>query len=278
MSGAGDNALRPSRHGESDEKSEASETEIDQGTARRSAHKPPRRSPKSAKSLHDVRLPNEGRQYRAARDELLRAEMDLRAQVERVATLRRKLPAGGEVPQDYAFEEVPGPLASDGPAHTVKLSDLFDKHPTLVAYSFMYGPRMNKPCPMCTSMLDSLNGAAHHLRERVGLVVIAKSPIDRIRAFARERGWQHLRLLSSAGNSYNRDYQGESADGAQMPMLNVFVRHDGKVHHFWSSEMMFPPPARGQNHRHVDMIWPLWNVLDLTPQGRGSDWFPKLSY
>jgi predicted dithiol-disulfide oxidoreductase (DUF899 family) len=160
-------------------------------TARRSAHKPPRRSPKSAKSLHDVRLPNEGRQYRAARDELLRAEMDLRAQVERVATLRRKLPAGGEVPQDYVFEEVPGPLASDGPAHTVKLSDLFDKHPTLVAYSFMYGPRMDKPCPMCTAMLDSLNGAAHHLRERVGLAVIAKSPIDRIRAFARERGWQH---------------------------------------------------------------------------------------
>jgi predicted dithiol-disulfide oxidoreductase (DUF899 family) len=169
-------------------------------------------------------------------------------------------------------------VANDGSVRTIKLSELFGKHDTLVAYNFMYGPRMDKACPMCTSLLDSLDGSAHHLREQVGLVVVAKSSIDRIRAFARERGWRHLRLASSAGNSYNRDYQGEGADGSQMPMLNVFVRRNGKIHHFWSSEMLFPPPGRGQNHRHVDMIWPLWNVLDVTPGGRGSDWYPKLSY
>jgi predicted dithiol-disulfide oxidoreductase (DUF899 family) len=247
-------------------------------TKRRSAHKPIRRAAGAAKPLHDVRFPNEGTKYRAARNALLRAEMDLRAQVERVAALRRKLPAGGAVAENYVFEEVTGALADDGPARSVKMSDLFGNHPVLVAYSFMYGPRMPKACPMCTSMLDSLNGAARHLGERAGLAVIAKSPIDRIRAFARERGWNHLRLLSSAGNSYNRDYQGESADGSQMPMLNVFVRRNGTIHHFWSSEMVFPPPGRGQNHRHVDMIWPLWNVLDLTPEGRGSDWYPQLSY
>jgi predicted dithiol-disulfide oxidoreductase (DUF899 family) len=238
-------------------------------TARRSARKPVRRAMRSTKPLHEVRFPNESAKYRAKRNELLRAEMDLRTHVERVAALRRKLPLGGEVRDDYVFE------GADG---SVKLSDLFGKHDTLVLYNFMYGPRMKDACPMCTSMLDSLNGAAAHLTQRVGLAVVAKSPIARIQDFARERGWDQLRLVSSADNSYNRDYQGETADGNQMPMLNVFTLRNGRIHHVWSSEMLFPPPGRGQNHRHVDMIWPLWNVLDLTPDGRGSDWYPRLSY
>jgi predicted dithiol-disulfide oxidoreductase (DUF899 family) len=238
-------------------------------TARRSARKPVRRAMRSSKPLHGVQFPNEGVKYRAKRNELLRAEMDLRTHVERVAALRRKLPLGGEVREDYVFE------GADGP---VKLSELFGKHDTLVLYNFMYGPRMKEACPMCTAMLDSLNGAAEHLGQRVGRAVVAKSPIDRIQDFARERSWDQVQLVSSADNSYNRDYQGETADGNQMPMLNVFTRRNGKINHFWSSEMLFPPAVRGQHSRHVDMIWPLWNVLDLVPAGRGSDWYPRLSY
>ena len=131
---------------------------------------------------------------------------------------------------------------------------------------------------MCTAMLDSLDGAAEHLGQRVGVAVVAKSPIDRIQHFAHERSWDQMRLVSSADNSFNRDYQGETANGDQMPMLHVFTRRNGKIHHFWGSEMLFPSAMRGQNSRHIDMIWPLWNVLDLVPAGRGSDWYPRLSY
>jgi len=238
-------------------------------TVRRSARKPVRRAVRSSKPLHGVEFPNESVKYRAKRNELLRAEMDLRTHVERVAALRRKLPLGGEVREDYLFE------GADGP---VKLSELFGKHDTLVLYNFMYGPRMKEACPMCTAMLDSLDGAAEHLGQRVGVAVVAKSPIERIQNFARERGWDQMRLVSSADNSFNRDYQGETANGDQMPMLHVFTRRNGKIHHFWGSEMLFPSAMRGQNSRHIDMIWPLWNVLDLVPAGRGSDWIPSLSY
>ena len=238
-------------------------------TVRRSARKPVRRAVRSSKPLHGVEFPNESVKYRAKRNELLRAEMDLRTHVERVAALRRKLPLGGEVREDYLFE------GADGP---VKLSELFGKHDTLVLYNYIYGPRMKEACPMCTAMLDSLDGAAEHLGQRVGVAVVAKSPIERIQNFARERGWDQMRLVSSADNSFNRDYQGETANGDQMPMLHVFTRRNGKIHHFWGSEMLFPSAMRGQNSRHIDMIWPLWNVLDLVPAGRGSDWIPSLSY
>jgi predicted dithiol-disulfide oxidoreductase (DUF899 family) len=142
----------------------------------------------------------------------------------------------------------------------------------------MYGPAMAKACPMCTAMLDSLNGAAPHAAQRINLVVVANSPIQRIRAFARERGWRNLRMLSSADNSYNRDYRGEDEKGSQQPALNVFTRTGGAIHHTWSSELMFAPSDPGQNARHVDAIWPLWNLFDVTPEGRGTDWYPKLAY
>jgi len=216
-----------------------------------------------------VSFPNETRQYRTARKKLLGAELTLRRQVEKVAALRRKLPAGGDVPQDYVFTSQQGPL---------KLSELFERGNTLVAYSFMYGPQMKNACPMCTSMLDALEGNAQHLAQRTSLVVIAKSPIERIVEYARGRGWRNLRLLSSAGTSYNRDYHGENEKGAQLPMMNVFVKRDGKVRHFYGTELLYAPEDKGQNARHIDLMWPLWNVLDLTPEGRGSDWYPKLSY
>jgi len=216
-------------------------------------------------------FPNEPKPYRAARTRLLRAEIALRRQVEKVAAMRRKLPAGGKVPQDYSFEE-------GDPPRQVKLSELFGERDTVVAYSFMYGPQMAKACPMCTSMLDGLDGNAQHIAQRANLVVIAKSPIARILEYARGRGWSNLRLLSSAGNSYNADYLGEAADGSQSPMLNVFVRRKGAMRHFYGTELLFAKADPGQNNRHVDALWPLWNLLDFTPEGRGRDWYPKLQY
>ena len=228
-----------------------------------------------SKPLHAERFPGESKAYRAARDRLTRAEMELRGHVEQVAALRRKLPLGGVVPQDYEFEEAD----PAGALRRVTLSELFNPgKDTLVMYSFMYGPNMAKACPMCTCMLDSLDGAAPHAAQRINLAVVAKSPIARIREFAGARGWRRLRMLSSAGNSYNHDYYGENADGAQQPSLNVFVRRGGKIHHVYNTELQFVPRGKGQDARHVDPIWPLWNLFDLTPEGRGADWYPKLAY
>ncbi len=243
----------------------------------------PRRKPaakrKSAPAaLHTARFPNETAAYRKARNELLKAEIDLRRRVEAVAALRRKLPLGGPVPQDYEFEEGAADLEDTQTVRRVRMSELFRRDGSLLVYSYMYGPAMEKACPMCTSMLDSLNGAALHAGQRVNVVVVAKSPIQRIRAIARERGWRNLRLLSSANNTYNRDYHGEDAKGSQTPALNVFARKGGAIHHTWASELMFAPADPGQNPRHVDMMWPLWNLFDYTPEGRGKDWFPKLAY
>jgi predicted dithiol-disulfide oxidoreductase (DUF899 family) len=214
-----------------------------------------------------MKFPDESKNYRAARNKLLSAEKALRRKVEAVAALRRKLPQGGRVPEDYLFEEE---------GRKTRLSELFVNGDTLVAYSFMYGPKMVAPCPMCSSMLDALNGNAQHIAQRTNLVVIAKSPIERIFAFARPRGWHALRLLSSAGNDYNRAYNGEGPDGSQWPMMNVFVRGKGAIRHFWGSELLGAKVEPGQDGRHVDMLWPLWNILDQTPAGRGGDWRPKL--
>jgi predicted dithiol-disulfide oxidoreductase (DUF899 family) len=216
-----------------------------------------------------MKFPNEGKAYRAARNRLLSAEKALRKKVEAVAALRRKLPQGGQVPEDYVFEEE---------GRRTRLSELFVNGDTLVAYGYMYGPKAAKPCPMCTSMLDALDGNARHIAQRTNLVVIAKSPIGRILEFTRTRGWKNLRLLSSAGNSYNRDYHGEGPDASQWPMLNVFARRKGVIRHFWGSELLGAKSEPGQNGRHVDMLWPLWNALDVTPEGRGKDWYPKLDY
>lgn len=215
-----------------------------------------------------MNFPNESKQYRNARDKLLQAEIDLRRQVEAVAAQRRSLPPGGEVPEDYVFESENGP---------VPLSQLFGTGGTLVAYSFMYGPKIEKACPMCTSMLDSLDGAASHLAQVTNLVVIARSPLARILEHAKNRGWSRLRLLSSQNNTYNRDYGAETPEGGQMPMLNIFVK-DKTVRHFWGSELLYAKSESGQDPRHADLVWPLWNVLDLTPQGRGTDFYPKLNY
>ena len=232
-----------------------------------------------ADSLRTVRFPNETDEYGDARAELLKAEIDLRRRTEEVAALRRRLPAGGAVAEDYVFEEGPRDLRAPEAVKKVRLSQLFEPgKDTLVVYSFMYGPQMEKPCPMCTSMLDGLDGQAPHVTQRVNLVVAAKSPIRRIREHARERGWTGLRLVSTGGTTYNRDYHGESEDGDQIPALKVFVRRGDRVHHFYNTELLYGPHPEGQEPRHVDPIWPLWNLFDLTPDGRGTDWYPRLAY
>jgi predicted dithiol-disulfide oxidoreductase (DUF899 family) len=215
-------------------------------------------------------FPGETSEYRETRNKLLDAEINLRKQLEAVAALRRQLPPGGVIPQDYAFEDDAG---------TVRLSQLFKPgHQSLIVYNFMFGPAMANPCTSCTSILDGLNGTAPHVVDRVSFAVVAKSPMPRIRHLARERGWHNLRLLSSASNSYNLDYHGEREDGSQWPMLNVFTKRDGAIRHFYGTELLFTSSEPGQDGRHVDLIWPLWNLFDLVPEGRGTTWYPKLQY
>jgi predicted dithiol-disulfide oxidoreductase (DUF899 family) len=216
-------------------------------------------------------FPNETTEYRSARDELLRAELELRRQIERVAEQRRRLPLGGTPPEDYVFEEVDG--ASDA-VRSVRLSELFGGKPSLLVYSYMFSPAMAQPCPMCTCFLDGLDGQAVHIQQRAAIAIVVKSPPARVREVARARGWRHLRLISSLNNSYNRDYHGER-DGSQESMMNVFALRDGKVHHTYASELGDADP--GQNTRHLDQVWPLWGALDLTPEGRGNS-YPKLAY
>ena len=228
--------------------------------------------------FHDQRFPGESDAYRDARDKLLAAENELRKHVEKVAAMRRALPPGGALKEDYVFEEGAADLADEKTVREVRFSELFAPgKDSLVVYSFMYGPGED-PCPMCTSFLDSLNGSAPHIGNRVNLVVVAKAPIQTIRSFAAGRGWKNLRLLSSGKNSYNTDYIAEHDGTAQIPAINVFHRTDGAIHHAYNAELLYATSEPGQNNRHVDMLWPLWNVFDLTPEGRGTDWWPRISY
>jgi predicted dithiol-disulfide oxidoreductase (DUF899 family) len=231
-------------------------------------------------SLHDVCFPGESDEYRRARDELLRAEIDLRRRIASTAALRRELPLGGEIRTDYGFEE--WDAGTDAP-RTVRLSELFeDGKDVLYLYSFMFVPNsqglgFEGPCPSCTSIIDGIDGELPHITQRVNFAVAAKGPIERLRSHAQSRGWHHARLLSSANSTYNFDYQAEDSDGNQWPLATVFVRRNGKIHHFWSSELWLVPRDEGQDPRHVDFMWPLWSVLDRTPEGRG-DLHPALQY
>ena len=235
-----------------------------------------KRKKKARKAVKPVGIfPNETPAYRKARDRLLKAETKLRQQVEEVAKLRRRLPLGGEVPEDFEFDEAADVVGM----RKVRLSELFAPgKDTLLLYNYMFSLAMGDPCPMCTSIIDSLEGAAPHIAQRANLVIVAKTPLPQLLTFARNRGWRNLRFLSSADNSFNRIYKGEDEEGEQNPIMHVFVRRKGRIRHFWASELFFAKPERGQNMRHVDLVWPLWNLLDMTPEGRGKDWYPKLSY
>jgi predicted dithiol-disulfide oxidoreductase (DUF899 family) len=241
----------------------------------------------------DVAFPGESTEYRAARNQLIDREIELRRATEAVAAARRRLPPGGLVPEDYVFHGR-GP---DGSPAEVRLSELFAPgKDSLVIYSMMFPrdpsddspgppggqtallPLAEGPCPSCTALLDQLDGAAEHVAQRLNLAVVAKAPIERVLTFADERGWRRLRLLSSANTSYNSDYLAETEQGTQKPMLNVFHRDGDAIRHFWGSELFYAPADPGQDPRHVGTIEPLWNLFDLTPEGRGTDWFEQLSY
>jgi predicted dithiol-disulfide oxidoreductase (DUF899 family) len=221
--------------------------------------------------MTQVHFPGESADYRVARDELLRAEIDLRRQIEDVARRRRELPLGGKLKEDYVFETLDG--------SSIRFSQLFRPgKDTLVVYSYMFAPAAKSPCSSCTSIIDALDGEVPHIEQRVNMVVVAKSPPEKIREVARQRGWHNARLLSSAKNSYNADYFAEDEKESQWPVLNVFVRRDGAIYHTYATELLFAPKEPDMDGRHVDMIWPLWNMFDYTPEGRGTTWNPKLSY
>ncbi|MDB4930625.1 MAG: hypothetical protein JWM10_3109 [Myxococcaceae bacterium] len=216
-----------------------------------------------------VRFPHESAEYRAARTSLLAEEIELRRHLERVAAQRRALPPGGAVTGDYRFQGEEGP---------VDFAGLFGTKQTLAVYSAMFGPQREKPCPMCTNLLGGWAGNAADIDQRLSLVVVARSPIERLVAWKRERGWKNLRLYTDLTDAYSRDYFGLLPDGSEIPALNVFTRRDGTVRHFWSGEMTGSTADPGQDPRGAPDLAPLWNVLDVTPEGRGTDWYPALDY
>ena len=226
---------------------------------------------KPARLLADSpsRFPGESADYRRARNELLAEEIELRRHIERVAAQRRALPPGGIVPEDYRFMGEAGP---------VTLSEMFGAHDTLVTYNWMFGPQRARPCPMCTSLLSAYDGEMPDMLQRVAFAVIGRAPIEKLVAFKQERGWRHLRLYSSGGNTFNRDYAAEDPGGDDHPAFNVFTRSGGTVRHFWAAEMGPWTADPGQDPRGAPDVMPLWTVLDMTPAGRGTDWYPKLDY
>ena len=204
--------------------------------------------------MTELRYPNETRGYRESRDQLRKEEQELLAKVKAVAARRRTLPSGGRLKEDYVFQ-----WANDGTVgKRVKFSELFGDKDTLLLYSMMFGPSWDKPCPSCTSLVDGFDRSAYQVTRDAAFVVIAKAPAERINAWARERGWSQIALVSGAESPFQKDYgnQGDS-DDMQQAGMHVFRRQDGAIHHFWATE--------GQE---LDMVWPYWNLMDLTPEGR----------
>ncbi|OEY67330.1 DUF899 family protein [Marinobacter sp. X15-166B] len=207
--------------------------------------------------MSELRYPNESSAYREARDALLKEEQALVDQVKALAEKRRQLPLGGELKTDYVFQ-----WATDGKVgQRVTFSDLFgDKH-TLLLYSFMYGPNWDNPCPSCTSLVDGFDRTWYQVTESgAAFVAIAKAPAESINAWAKRRGWSQIALVSGFESPYQADYrcQGDS-DDLQWPVMHVFKKQDGKIFHFWGTEL----PGN-----HVDTVWPFWNLMDFTPEGR----------
>ena len=209
--------------------------------------------------------PGDSADYRGARTALLAEEIELRRHIERVAEQRRAMPLGGEV-GDFTFRD-----ENDA---TLKMADLFGKHDTLVTYTWMFGPKRPRPCPMCTAFLDAFDQPSRTLTQRVGFAVIGRSPVARQLAAARDRGWQRLEFFQCT-DDFARDYRALGPKDEEYPALDVWVRRDGRVHHFWAGELGGTEDP-GQDPRGAPDPTPLWNILDLTPAGRGTDWYPKL--
>jgi predicted dithiol-disulfide oxidoreductase (DUF899 family) len=220
-------------------------------------------------ALNKRHMPNESSEYRRARNALLAEEIELRRHIERVAAQRRALPPGGEVKKQYKFQSERGP---------VTFADLFGDKQTLVVYSWMYGPQRERPCPMCTSLLSAWDGEAQDIEQNVALAVVAQSPIERLLAFKKERGWRDLKIYSDPNSEYSKDYYANTPEWDDTAALNVFTRRDGTIRHFYAAEMSFDMSDPGQDPRGAPDLMPLWTVLDATPEGRKADWYPSLEY
>jgi predicted dithiol-disulfide oxidoreductase (DUF899 family) len=227
-------------------------------------------------AFRQTNLTSESPEYLAKREELRMAEIELMRQGERVAELRRHLSRGAAI-QDYQFEEGLRDLnAGDAPVRSVRLSELFTKpNRSLIIHHLMYGKRQTKPCPMCTAWLDGANGVAHHLAQNLDFAVVAAADVPSLRAHARARGWDKLRLLSAGNSTFKYDLGSEDREGIQDATISVFTRDaDGIVRHFYSAHPRMAPDIK---ERGIDLLSPIWHFLDLTPQGRG-DWYPNLVY
>jgi predicted dithiol-disulfide oxidoreductase (DUF899 family) len=229
-------------------------------------------------------FPNETPEYRSARDALLRSEIALRRQMEAVAEQLRALPPGGAVPEDYVFER----MGADGVTENVTLSELFGEGDTLLVYHYMFPrhsrddrpgpatgafadlPLQEGPCASCTALIDMWEGTMPHFKGLGGkLVIVAKAPIERLSSFAKQKGWQHTRLLSAANNRFRRDYGGDGPDGEPVPIITVFAKDaDGTIRLHWASELVHEESEPGQDMRHLGTVEPLWTLFDLTPNGR----------
>ena len=216
---------------------------------------------------HPLRVPGESAEYRCARTALLAEEIELRRHIERVAAQRRALPPGAEVTGDYRF------MAEEGPTD---LAGLFGDKQTLITFNCMFGPQRQRPCPMCNNTLDAWDANARDIEQQAAFVVVARSPIERLLAWKQERGWKHLRLVSDLNDNFFTDYFGFESDGSETGGHNVFTRRDGVLRHFWAAEMETADP--GQDPRGAPDPAPLWTALDMTPEGRPANWYPRLSY
>ena len=207
--------------------------------------------------MSELRYPNETKKYREAREALLKEERELIEKTKAVAAKRRELPVGGELKQDYVFQ-----WANDGKTgESVKFSELFGDKNTLLIYSFMFGPGWDKPCPSCTSLMDGFDRTWYQVSRDAAFVAIAKAPPDRINAWAKERGWSQIPLVSGYESTFQADYkcQEDGDDDMQLPVMLVFTKRNGKIFHFWATET---------SGNHVDTVWPYWNLMDFTPEGR----------
>ena len=215
-------------------------------------------------------FPGASREYEAARAALLGEEIEFRRHMTRLVEQRRALPPGPVISKDYRFRDEEGA--------EVGLPDLFGDKDTLVTYFWMYGPQRARPCPMCTNWLGAVHGNAADIKQRVALKILGRSTVERQRAFAQERGWRDLNFAQTVGDDYAKDLGVLLPDGSEYPALNVFQREGDQVRLFWASEMTLEMADPGQDPRDAPDIASLWSVLDLTPQGRGKDWYPKLAY
>jgi len=215
-------------------------------------------------------FPGASDEYQKARQALLKDEIEFRRHMTRVAEQRRSLPDGPVIEKNYRFTDANGA--------DLGLLELFGDKDTLVTYFWMFGPQRARPCPMCTNWLGAVNGNAADIKQRVGLKILGRSPVERQIAFAQERGWRDLDFVQTVSDDYANDLKLINADGSENPALVVFKRDGERVRLFWASEMTAEMADPGQDPRDAPDIASLWSILDLTPGGRGTDWYPKLNY